>query len=242
MFTQLIFFFFLFILLFFISRKITGYLYKLIYLLTSSQKLALFVLVSLLLPGNIIHEVAHFIIATILRVPTGQLTVIPTIEKNGEVRAGRLMLGSTDPFRYTLVGIAPMITGLTLVYLIGKFSSPFFSHLITANRPLTTNIFFLLFVICYMLFVVSTTMFSSKKDLDSLIFVAPVLFLMTASLYLIGIRIALTGPLIGKVASFFAEFNYFLLITNLIDFAVLFFLALNLTLWQKMLGKKIKQV
>jgi len=228
MLVQALLFFFLFLLLFFISRKISSYIYLLVFLLTGSDKLAIWTLIILFLPGTIIHEVSHLVVATILRVPTGRLSIIPERDLGGEIKAGKLALGKTDPFRYTAIGIAPMLVGLTLIYLIGKFI-----------LPQVATSFFLLFIVYCLLFTVSTTMFSSKKDLGSFIFVAPITFLLLASFYFAGVRISFTGAFVEKTAGFLSEVNYFLLVTNIIDFIVLLFLALNLSLWQKILQKKV---
>lgn len=215
-------FVFLFLLLFYISGRTTTNFYLLIFLLTKSEKLALWSLAILFLPGTIIHEMSHLLMATILRIPTGHLSVIPKIEKSGEVKTGRLTVGKTDPFRLTLVGLAPMIVGLSLIYLIGKFLLPNSSVILDYKFSILNALG------GYLLFSISLTMFSSKKDLNSLILVAPIIFLLITTLYLTGIRISLTYPLIEKITLFLRQLNFSLILANLIDFIALLLLAISL--------------
>ncbi|MBI5452461.1 hypothetical protein HY945_03285 [Candidatus Gottesmanbacteria bacterium] len=230
---QLIFLFFLLFFVFFLALKISTYIYSAVFLLTKNKNIAVGVLVFFLLPGTIIHEFSHLIIATLLRVPTGELTILPTIEKNGEVRAGRLMLGKSDPFRHSLIGLAPMIIGLTLIYLVGKLFIPNLNLLTTHNSQLTTIFGF------YLLFITSITMFSSKKDLESLIISIPITILAIFSLYIIGVRVFLERDLVEKASSLLADLNYFLLLTAAVDYLIFFFLSLIIYLLQKILKRRI---
>lgn len=226
---HLILLFFLLVLLFIISRKTANYIYFIFFLLTNSQKLSIAIVSLILLPGTIVHELSHFLLASILRVPTGELSVIPTIdEKNGQVKAGRLEIGKVDPFRHALVGLAPLVVGILLIYVIGKI---FFSSYI---QPIT-------FIGIYLLFIVSATMFSSNKDMESLKIALPVTCLIILSLYFIGLRISLTANLIVRIGSILKELNGYLLIAAAVNFVVLVFLVSNLKLWEKILRKQIHQ-
>lgn len=228
-------------LLFLLSQKITNYIYSFFYLLSKSEKFSVGLLCLFLLPGTLTHELSHFFMATILRVPTGRLSVWPTLEKAGPacagrvVKTGRLELAQTDPFRRTLIGLAPLIIGLTLVYFIGKFLLPALTQLSTINYQLSTIIF--LFAICYLLFSISSTMFSSRKDLESLIIAGPILFLFLISFQLVGIKILLDDTLIKKINLIISGLNSYLLIAAVLDYLVFFLLAVNLSLWQKIFRK-----
>ena len=232
---QLILILFLLILLLLLSRKISSQIYFLFFLLTNSQKISITILSLFLLPGTIIHELSHFLLASILRVPTGELSVIPTIdEKTGQVKAGKLMLGGSDPFRHTLIGLAPTIIGLALIFVTGKI---FFPNI----QPTTYNLQPIAFLGFYLLFVVSTTMFSSKKDMESLKIALPIALLIILTFYLIGLRISLTLTLIVGTEKFLKELNGYLLISAVVNFLVFLILILNLKLWQKILKRQILQ-
>ncbi len=217
---------FILFLLFLIARKISSYIYLFLYLLTTSQTFSVSILSLILLPGTIIHELSHFFFASVLRVPTGELSVIPTIdEKTGQVKAGKLEIGKVDPFRHTIVGLAPTIIGIFLIYLTGKVFFP---------QQLTI-------IGYYLFFVVSTTMFSSKKDMESLKIALPITLLIILTFYLIGLRISLTLNLIVGTEKFLKELNSYLLISTLINFLVFLILVINLKLWQKILKRQILQ-
>lgn len=216
--------------LFLLSQKISSHVYALIQMLTKSEGFSLWVFILLFLPGTIIHELSHFFVATILRVSTGELSILPTIEKRGEegeIKAGKLMVGKTDPFRQSLIGLAPVLIGLFLIYTIGKiFLIESFSY-----SPL------LLFTICYLLFAVSTTMFSSRKDLESLMIALPIGLLLVLSLYLIGVRIFLEKTLMSNITSILSDLNYFLLTTAILDLIIYLFLVVNLSFWRRILRR-----
>ncbi len=215
----LLFFLFLFF-LFFLGQKITNLTYNLLLLLTKSESFSVGFISLLFLPGTIIHELSHFLMATILRVPTGELSVLPKIE-NKVLKSGHLMIGKTDPFRFTLIGLAPLIIGLIIIYLIGNL------FLSNVQQPIINNQTLLLFIIFYFLFSVSSTMFSSKKDLESFWVAIPLVFLFFLSFYLIGVRIFLDTTLVTKLNGVITNLNYYLLVTLIIAYSIFFLLSLG---------------
>jgi hypothetical protein len=220
-------------LLFFLSQKISTLVYSNVFLLTKSRGVAIGTVSFFLLPGTIIHELSHFLLATLLRVPTGELTVFPSVDqKTGEIRAGRLMIGETDPFRRLLTGIAPMVVGIAIIYCIGLF-------LISDIRQLTTERPVLLFVTSYLLFITTNTMFSSRKDLESLVIVAPVVFIVLALVYALGIRIMLDEKLIAQISIFLTRLNYYLGISLCLNFIVYLLLSIFLITESKLLRRKL---
>lgn len=248
---QLLFSLLLLFSLFFLSQKIQTKIYTSIFVITKSKNFAIGVLIVLLLPGTIIHELAHFLIATILRVPTGELTVFPTIEKSGpssakasagiEIKAGRLFLGDTDPFRLSLIGLAPILIGLVLIYSLGKLFIPNNFQLPTINYPASPAggqpiTIILLFVICYMLNVISLTMFSSKKDMQGLIIAGPICLLIIIALYFVGVRIFLENNLLQKMEIILKDLNFYLLVTAVLNYLVFLILTINLALCSRFLG------
>ena len=233
MFASLLLFFILLLLLFFLSQRITTSLFQFFYFLTRQEKLSVGLLSFFLLPGTLIHELSHFLLAVLLRVKTGRLSLLPEIEKNGVVKTGRLELAQTDPFRRTLIGLAPLIIGLTLIYFLGKYLFSNFSQLITHNsQPITI---LLLFIICYLLFTISTTMFSSKKDLESLIVVGPLLLITMLLLEYFGVKIFIEEKTITEINLIFMNLNRYLLIANLLDYFLFFLLVILLKLLQKII-------
>lgn len=95
----------------------------------------------LFFPGVAIHELSHFLMASLLLVPTGEISLLPD-----EKRMGSIEIAKTDPVRQSLVGLAPLMIGT--IVLTAIFRSPY-----------QENLLFL-----YLIFSVSNTMFTSQSD------------------------------------------------------------------------------
>lgn len=221
------------LLLYLVTVQLTSRLYGLFFLVSSSQKLALGMLSLILLPGTIVHEMSHFFMATILRVPTGKMSIFPEALEKGKVRAGKLEIGECDPFRKTIIGIAPIIIGLTIIYLVGMFFFPSF-QLPTTNYQLITTI-----ICLYFLLTISSTMFSSPKDLESLIIVLPIISILFLFLYFIGLRITLTGNILTILENIIKKLNSALIITIVTDFGIVVICTLFIQLFQRILKRNL---
>jgi len=226
-----------FIILLFLSRKLTSSLYLLTFLIFKSNRFALAVLAGILLPGTVIHELSHFFIATILRVPTGNLTVFPKVERSGEVRTGRLEMAGTDPFRHTLIGLAPLITGVLIIYVIGKIFLNDFFLIPNSKFQIPDSL-----IGSYLLFITTNTMFTSKRDLAGLKIAGPIILITLISLYYLGIRIFLEEPVIRKIDTVLKNLNSYLVLAAIINFLVYLFLILNIKFWQKILKRNVIKV
>lgn len=73
----------------------------------------------LLFPGVLLHELSHFVMARLLGVRTGRLSLLPRVMANGNMRLGYVETAATDPLRDTLIGAAPLISGMLVVSLLG---------------------------------------------------------------------------------------------------------------------------
>src|SRR3989344_4485833 len=139
--------------LFLLSRAMTKAL---------SKFLSINLLSFLFLPGVIIHELSHLLIAGVLLVPVGHMEFTPKKSQNG-VKLGSIEIAKTDPIRRSIIGFAPVFVGLMIVVSI--------VYIFTSNIELlkSQNIYILtgtIFAICYLLFAISNTMFSSGKDME----------------------------------------------------------------------------
>jgi hypothetical protein len=215
-----------FILLFFLyllSRRLSSSFYQLFFRITTSQKFSILFLACIFLPGTFIHELAHLLIAHLVRVPAGDLSVIPSIEKSGEVRAGRVMIAHSDPFRHTIIGIAPMIVGISIIYVIGIYFFPY-PFTMTSFVPATQISQLLTILFLYLLFMISTTMFSSRKDLESLIYSVPGIALIILVLHLLGVRISFDLSLFSSITQKLFQLDTTLGIATVIDICIYLFL------------------
>lgn len=166
--------------LFLLSRLIQKRLSHFLFVITRSIKWTIFLLSAIFLPGTILHELAHYVFATILFVPVGKLELVPQL--NGStVKLGSVTIGKTDPFRRLLIGIAPFLVG-TLVILITLYL--FEMNMLWKNAWAVAGMF-------YVLFEVGNSMFSSKKDLEGASFFLALIIILTILFYSLGIRISL---------------------------------------------------
>ncbi len=170
---------------------------------------------TIFLPGTIIHEFSHAIMAKLLFVYVGNMELMPQL--HGEsLKLGSVEVGRTDTVRNFLIGIAPFIVGTSLL-LVTLFYS--FTHHVFGFNLFT-------FLILLFTFIIANTMYSSRKDMEGaveffLLIVVPIIFL-----YFIGVRIpglsleTLKG---NGVENFFRMSAIFLSVPLLLDVAFILF-------------------
>ncbi|MGQ9682951.1 MAG: hypothetical protein ACUVX9_10470 [Anaerolineae bacterium] len=90
-------------------------------LLTGSEQAAVVALFLLLLPGIAIHELSHWLAARLLRVRTGPISIGLERKRGRQIRFGSVQVGRADPFRESLIGLAPLLAGTGLVLLFARF-------------------------------------------------------------------------------------------------------------------------
>jgi hypothetical protein len=73
----------------------------------------------LFLPGVILHEVSHYIMARLLGVHTGKLSLLPRAMPDGKLQLGYVETEKTDIVRDALIGAAPLVTGGLFVAYAG---------------------------------------------------------------------------------------------------------------------------
>jgi hypothetical protein len=81
--------------------------------------LALILYSLMMLPGVILHEGSHWIMATVLGVRAGRFSVVPQRMPDGTLRLGYVETESTDFIREALIGAAPLLFGATAIIFIG---------------------------------------------------------------------------------------------------------------------------
>jgi hypothetical protein len=201
------------LLLFYFSRLVIKSLGQILFRLTKSHRGTIWGLAFLFLPGTVIHELAHAITAGVLMVHVGTVEMMPEIHEDG-IKLGSAQIGRTDPIRRALIGVAPVLVGLCIIlgmmFLVG-------SSLKTGLLP-----FWGYLVIIYLLFEISNTMFSSKKDMEGFsIFLVLLLsivigfYLLSGQQFFSGLEILLNQD----VAEFFKAASLLMLIPIIIDLA-----------------------
>lgn len=173
--------FFLLVILAWFSRQISLHVQFPFYALTRSQNSATLAIFLIFLPGVIIHESAHWVMARLIGLKTGKFRVWP--KRQGKfIGLGSVSVESRDPIRDSLVGIAPLLVGTVLVTMIGRviFDTPQVTLLlaegnwwgaVTAFREELNRPSGLIWA--YLLFTIANAMMPSASDREPLM---PVLY------------------------------------------------------------------
>jgi len=127
----------------------------------------------LFLPGVILHEGGHFLMATILGARTGRVSLIPKAMPDGKLQLGNVETYQVDFLRAALIGLAPLISGGIVVSLLGSSKLGLISlgeQLLGGQLDqVIANIKILpampdFWVWFYLVFVISSTMLPSPSD------------------------------------------------------------------------------
>ena len=91
-------------------------------LLFSNKNYGIWLYSLIFLPGTIIHELSHWIVAEILGVKTGEIVIIPDLSSDSDhEKLGSVQTASSGPLRSFAIGIAPFISGILILSVLGYF-------------------------------------------------------------------------------------------------------------------------
>ncbi len=191
--------------LFFISRLTTNELFHFLRMFFKKDS-TVFGLVSLVFfPGTVLHEFSHFLMAMVLMLPVHKIQILPEFEKN-YIKLGKVLYEKKDFIRGLIVGIAPL------------FGALFFFWFLSAFRLFPSQNVFLTLGLGYIIFAVSSTMFSSKQDMVDIIYIVPVFIGVGVVIYLFNINLDffLNNPVLMKQIQEFSSHVLFYLLFSLI--------------------------
>jgi hypothetical protein len=167
----------------------------LFYVLTHRLNLALTLFALLFLPGVLLHEASHFVVAKLLGVRTHRFSLIPQVTVNARLRLGYVETAQADVLRDTLIGAAPLLVGGAVVAALGIHQlgiGPLFDLAATGNwDQVWTSLaalpnlpdFWLWF---YLAFTISSMMLPSPSDRQAWLPVALVVVFLTGLALLAG--------------------------------------------------------
>ena len=90
-------------------------------IITRSPQITMGMFSLIFLPGVFLHELSHFLMAKILRVPTGRFSIFPHPLPDGRLQLGYVETARADIVRDSLIGAAPLITGTIFVSYVSLF-------------------------------------------------------------------------------------------------------------------------
>jgi hypothetical protein len=167
----------LFISSYFLQKKLSQFFLA----ITHSQKITIQWLSFIFLPGVVLHELAHWFVASMLFVRTGDIEFMPQLQGN-TVKLGSVAVAKTDPLRRFLIGVAPVLIGFLALLGLFYFLSP---YIIAFNWQT--------FLLVYASFEIGNTMFSSKKDMEGALGLVIALLFIFVVLYILGIRVEISN-------------------------------------------------
>ncbi len=203
-------------------------------IITRSPNMTIGVFSVLFFPGVFLHELSHFVMAKLIGVRTGKFSLIPQVMPDGRLQLGYVEAASTDIFRDSLVGLAPLISGMLFIAL-GATSHLHLTILWDTLRNGQWTLFLMglqalptvpdFWLWFYGTFAVSTTMMPSESDRHAWL----PLGLVSALLLVLAV-LAGAGP--WMLTNLAPAFNQFLRSTALILLvSIVVHIVLILPLW-----------
>lgn len=193
------------VLLLLFSRIIPTLLTQIFYFFTKSHKASVYLLSLIVLPGTIVHEMAHLLTAGGMLVRVGNINLMPEINEHG-VKLGHVEIEKTDFIRRAIIGFAPVFFGIgILVGGVWLANTNFFSK---GVYP-----WWLVLSLLYLSVVIGNTMFSSKKDLEGTVGFAVLVTSILGAMYFLGLNqvfVYLKENLIDIHLGFWQNFALFL--------------------------------
>lgn len=166
------------LLLFFLSRLLTSQIYLFFHKGTRNESVSTGILYIIFFPGVLVHELSHYLTAKFLFVPTGKISLFPKREGN-YIKLGSVSVAQSNILKEFLIGVSPLVVGTFLIIWIVYFFLTDLSNLGVIKVILSG----------YCIFVISNTMYASRKDLQAALpFMVTFITLGIISI-IIGIRI-----------------------------------------------------
>ncbi len=166
---SIVIFFVVFGLTLILQRWLHQHIQGLTYAVTGDPGCAMQILFLLLLPGVILHEGSHWIVANVLGVRTGKISVGLNRSRGKQFSLGSVNVERTDSVRESLIGVAPFVFGLGAILLIAGYGFDIWPDSSLSpnqmlDRVISTATDWLTWLDLYLVFAVSTAMIPSESD------------------------------------------------------------------------------
>ncbi|GAB4455058.1 MAG: hypothetical protein Fur0044_49410 [Anaerolineae bacterium] len=238
-----------FLLMYPLKRWITAHVQGVAFLLTGNPRVAMWLFWVLFLPGTLLHELSHWLTAFLLGVKTGRFSLWPQMKKGGELQMGSVQVELSDPFRHSLIGLAPLIFGTLAVLLIGQgllnlgrlgtaFNSGDVEQIIeaVARLLLVPDVWLWL----YLIFAISNAMLPSASDRESWRTVLIYLGLTLGLALGLGLNPTMPPELQNFGLTLMAYLLSAFVITIVIDIFFILLIAGTETVFTWMLGRQVQ--
>jgi len=209
---QIALFFVLSLALYFVSRKTIHTCFYFFSRFLKHPQAAYRMIALLYFPGTAVHEMAHLVMAMVLNLKVRDISLIPKIRGN-TLKLGTVTYEKKDVVRGLIVGIAPFFAAMYAFWLVDAFK------LLSGNIWMTA-------LFSYVVFTISSTMFSSKQDLIDLIYVLPIVIVGVIVFFVLKLDVSQFTVLINgrAISSFFSVVNSFLIFSLLLNGGIIMML------------------
>lgn len=209
-------------------------------IITHRLELAVGLFSLLFFPGVLLHELSHLVAAWGFRVPVKHFSLIPHTGANGKVRLGYVETGQAGFFRDSMIGTAPLITGVIAISIISNlvlglptfFTGNIDTWLLALKSLPTIPDFWIWF---YLIFTISSTMLPSTSDRKAWIPVLIILVLVVILVILAGLGQWLMTHILPVLQVFISSFTAVMGISLLAHVILLIPLAFVRSLLTKVL-------
>ena len=149
----------------------------------------------LLIPGVFLHEISHYLMAKLLGVSTGNLSLLPKSLPNGKLSLGYVETEKVDFIRDGLIGLAPLLSGSTLIGFIGTTKLHLIDIWITMPieswQQISSAITILIqqpdfWIWFYLILAISSTMIPSASDRRSWLIIGSLMSFFGITIWLVG--------------------------------------------------------
>jgi hypothetical protein len=223
----------LWLLSFVLAQHIQG----LILLLGGSARVAVAVYDLLVLPGVVLHELSHMLLALVLGVRVLRVRLFQ-FRRLDDPRQGEVVVANTDPLRMSMIGAAPLLGGIAVLALL----RPLLLALLDGDQLSPDLVVQLLgtpraLVVLYPVVAIANTMFPSAADRQAWRVVA--LGVLMLSAILLGLRLTLPVAWLQTITTAAERLTAILWPVLLIDLVVLVVVLLLEALIGRMRGRRI---
>ncbi len=192
------------------------------------------------LPGVVLHELAHIVAAVVLRVRVVRADLF-RFRRPGDSRQGEVIVERADPLRMSVIGAAPLLLGLpALLLILRSLELPPLGLSIEAMqalRPLLGQPSTLLRL--YLLWAIANTMFPSAADRAAWWIVAVAAAAIVVMVVLTGYSIELPPRLLQALLTGAARLTAGLLPIVILDLALLVIVAALVSLAERATGRRV---
>lgn len=223
-------------LIYLLHHRLSGLISSLVQLAGGNMSAVALALFVVFLPGIIVHELSHLVMARVLGLRAGRFRVWPEVQRDG-IGLGSVSVEQTDAVRGSLVGAAPLITGTILLTLLGLYvlrADEALALLAYGDWSAVARAFGAAIrgpdglVVTYAMFAIGNMMMPSRSDRQA--WRGPLLFLgMVAAFYaVVGLPADPFLAVLAWATPLFAVLNvaiFFVVLVDILLFALLWLLV-----------------